>query len=358
MTRAEIKTVPVARFDIKLDGFMKTMEPLAHAPPLPKGEKTNDKVARLARMPVQDSLTETGYVPGGAARGVLRRAADKVVRKLVGNPKVGFLKATQSRVGGAKGSEETTPDFKRREAIRLADPVIGLFGAGSSPVGFIEGRLSISHLIPTTPIIPVVVPGARRAENRTEEFMNQLSDDEVLRAEQYGEANAIRSKLKTEIKEIEIAIWRAKAVAKEKGVKADTADLEAKLAVKTTEHEEAEKRAANLGSTNTIGMPLAGYEVIPAGVTLRSQIIARQVTEGEAAVLIAAMKGWAFNPRIGAKVAHNCGTMSGAWKVSISTDDEWESKGDMIIDGEGGFTYTGPQFKMPQLDLAEYLATV
>lgn len=334
-------------FDLRLTGPITTVQPLAHCPPLAADTKSRDNVSRIGRLATPDGLT--GFINGSAWRGPVRRCADLVVRKSLGNPKVPFVKALQSRVGGAKGSEETNPDFALRQKIRLSDPVLGLFGAGSTPVGFLPGRIAFSHLIPSTNIAPTIVRGVRRAENRSDEFLNQLSTDEVLRAEAYGEINAQRSKLKAEVKRLEA----------EHRKKKDDEALGALLETKKAELEDAEKRASNLGTDNAIGMPLAGYEVFPIGTVFNSAIVCRSITEGEAAVLIAALTKWAFNPRIGAKEAYDCGVVRANWKVEVSTDDEWVSDGKFTFDGTGSKPeYTGRTYKLPDLDLGDYLATV
>jgi len=55
--------------------------------------------------------------------------------------------------------------------------------------------------------------------------------------------------------------------------------------------------------------------VIPQGVRLQQLITLSNVNQFEIGLFVATLRQFAMNPLLGAKTAHHCGTVSGAWDV-------------------------------------------
>lgn len=339
---------------IRLKGVLTATSAISYSPPDHLDQKN---VACFPTMRMADG--NRPYISGATPRGILRRAADDNVRELLQNPLTPAMKALQSRIGGAKGSENVEFDFETKRRLRAADPVLSLFGAGQTSVGMIEGKVQVGMVIPRRDIRDRQ-PGARAAENKKDSFLNLLSPEERDNMAQFNVINAAKSKVKAEIKKL---IDEERKAKKEK---AETKTIEDQLEAKKAELTVLEKSAADIISSNTIGQPLPGFEYLPEGTEMDHEIRLQDVTDEELSLFILSLQRWAENPRMGSKQSLN----NGYFRATYQMDERvrkapgeivWEPLATISIDPEFGAKmnwHTPLNLPVPTVDLDAWLATV
>ena len=289
-------------------GTLITHEPLAYSPP---GHRGPDKRSLLPRMTVPSAAgpMDTVYLSGANIRGAYRHACADVW--LEREDTVALQRFLEVKVGGVKGSaEEPRVGLSERAAYLESDPFLSLFGAGSSPIGWIHGRLDVGGALPDEPTQPIVINGAR-GDATTDPMLLEVLDADGRAAVLEGlAANRRRSQAAAEIRELTHRIRQGKKA------KQDTTALEGALdAAREAEHDAAEVQSERLGSDVSLLMPLPGYEAIPPGTVLNHRMFFKHVSQAQMALLMGGLERFAEDPRFGAHRAHGCGRVSVAYEV-------------------------------------------
>ena len=243
-------------------GSITTAEPLAYSPPDHRGA---DKVARVPRMPVPSAAgpMDTAYLSGATIRGTYRHACADVW--LARERTVTVRRFLEVKVGGVKGSaEEPRVGLTERAAYLEGDPFLALFGAGSSPVGWIHSRVDVGAALPGEAVQPIRIHGAR-GDATTDPMLLGVLDEAGRAAVLDGlAANRRRSQAAEEGRGLTRRIRQAKRAGQ------DTAALERELeAAREAERAAAGVQSERLGSDVSLLLPLPGYEAIPPGTGAR-----------------------------------------------------------------------------------------
>lgn len=289
-------------------GTLVTLGPLAFSPP---GHRGPDHRALLPRMPVPCAagFVDTVYLSGSTIRGAYRHAcAEAWLERAETVTLARFLELT---VGGVKGSgEEPRVGLAERAAYLEGDPFLALFGAGSSPIGWIHGRLDVGAALPDEPTEPVVLGGAR-TDATTAPMLIEMVDAAGRAAVREGlEANRRRARAAAEGRTL------ARRIRAARRAMADTTALESALgAARSVEHDAASVQSQLLGSDVSLQMPLPGYEAIPPGTVLGHRMFCQNVSETQMALLMGGLERFARDPRFGAHRAHGCGRVRISYEV-------------------------------------------
>lgn len=329
------------RIDIMFEGELTTVSPLAYSPPDSTGPNKESLLPRITAFE-NGQPVEVPFVSGAAFRGPLRRACADALREKVG-VKPSFITLLEWRVGGAKGSEKEEIDPAERLALIDRHPLLALFGAGSSKAGFVSSKLRTGHLIPPGGTTPVVIRGVRRGEHRDVAVITQLDEAEREKLFKWSDANTARSRLQGEKT---TAQRRLNVLKREVGDgKRAASDPDYRAAQETFERlsrdlDEAEIAAAALGGDVSILLPLPGYEALPAGIRIRHRFDARGVSMLQVGLLVAGLRRWTMDPRIGARIAHGCGEVAGHYNVRIRPMETaaWSNDGVLSFDLLNGLT--------------------
>ena len=289
-------------------GTITTREPLACSPP---GHLDRNGRALLPRMPVLTAAgpLETVYLPGSTIRGRYRHAcADLCLER---ERPVTFARYLEVTVGGVRGSAEARAvDLRARADFLAREPLLSLFGAGASPIGWIHGRLDVGAALPAEPAEAMVLRGSRGDANSDPVLLDVLDETERERLIRGRAANRRRSRAAAEARRLGAQLARAK------GAGEDTAELARALeAARRGEHEAASEQCALLGTDVSELLPLPGYEALPAGTVLGHRMFCRHVTEPQMSLLTAGLARFAEDPRFGAHRAHGCGRAGVAYEV-------------------------------------------
>ena len=281
-------------------GSITTAEPLAYSPPDHRGA---DKVSRLPRMPVPSAAgpMDTVYLSGGTIRGTYRHACADVW--LARERTVTVRRFLEVKVGGVKGSaEEPRVGLTERAAYLEGDPFLALFGAGSSPVGWIHSRVDVGAALPGEPVQPIRIHGAR-GDATTDPILLGVLDEAGHAAVLDGlAANRRRSQAAEEGRGLTQRIRQAKREAQ------DTAAFEQELeTAREAERTAAGVQSERLGSDVSLLLPLPGYEAIPPGTVLGHRMVFRHVTDRQMALFVGGLAHFAEDPRFGGHRAHGCG---------------------------------------------------
>lgn len=296
---------------LRLIGALETISPFCVVSPgAEEASRTDGSKYRLIsrRTFYRDGFRETlPVVPGSTLRGRLRRSAVDVVGRLSAQ-RMSLAAWHQNAIGGVKGAEsESGFDFRRTQALREKNPILGLFGAGSP---WMTGRASIGDAVPEHHVETEIIGGARADDGRRDgSFFLKLDAEAPAQWRAMVDANGERTRLKKSLRELNAAI-RAARKAKDAG---EIARLEAELAGL----EEAEARA-NLLSANPVAMPLQ-HEAMPAGVKMRHQMILSVVTAAEAGLFMAGINAWLKgNPALGQHENLGYGLLRGEYDAYLT----------------------------------------
>ena len=300
------------RRNLELRGSITTVTPFANSP---AGCKGTDKSQLLPKMPVflHGAIVEMPFISASAIRGVLRRAAAEEVVEVFRshNEDVKFSDWLLFSVGGIKGDEKE--DCSPRDRYRYIEnnPLVALFGAGSAGAGgMIGSKLHIAHAIPDKDIKPVIVESARAHEDKSLRLLEILPQAEQELAWRFTLANRDRAALDKQVKEKEREL---KAARKKQADTVSTIGEE--LNALKDRLEKAEAVQKEIGSSNAIGRPLSGYEVIPAGAEIQHRMSLDVASLPQIGLFFAALRRFAREPVIGAHRAHGCGCIRGEYRV-------------------------------------------
>ena len=202
-------------------GALITREPLAYSPPDHRGP---DKRWLLLRMMVPSAagVLETVFLSGANIRGKLRHACADVW--LERERTVTLRRFLECKVGGVKGrGAEVRVGLTARAAYLDDDPFLSLFGAGSSPIGWIHSRLDVGAALPDEPTQPILVKGVR-SDATTDPMLLKVLDPHERPAVLEGQAaNRSRSQAAAEHRAL------TRRLRQEKKAKHDTTELERAL---------------------------------------------------------------------------------------------------------------------------------
>lgn len=306
------------RYTLVLEGTITAEEPLTTSPPTPKNGVKPDHSA-LPRIPMGggDVTEMTAYFPGGGLRGILRRRAFDEARSR--GETYTLRDYNYIVIGGVKGRKDDPSaaddkaDLLKTLEMRKRNPLVGLFGAGDP---WATGCLAVGHAIPEHKVEPTIITGMRRDDfARGGEQLTLLSPQEQARWLETAQNNSKRSKLTAEIE----AIDKKLGVVKGRGKKVELSpeDVEALKATRAQKQADLDGLGETVSSVST-QLPLAGYEVIPAGTRLNQRFVLRNARVQEIGLFLKALNRFAFDPHIGAKFAHGCGLVSGEWRATLT----------------------------------------
>lgn len=271
-------------------------------------------------LPVPAIMTPKGrrlMFPATGIRGALRRALRDVLRNRLieksGSDKpLSLDEHYLLTLGGIKGKGESDRASVATEAEwRERNVLLSLFGAGDAgALGMVQGRLSVGNAICTEVSHAVIFSGARTDDlYRDKEQVAFLSEGDVQSLIARAKGNRDSSVVKRELVATERnlkAAWKANDAGKADEL---TAKVEAlKLEINAIKSESG-------ASDNSVGMPLAGWEAIPAGASMDHRFILAGATEAELGAFLAALGEFSVMPTIGAHFAAGCGLVSGEWEV-------------------------------------------
>ena len=302
-----------------LEGTFTAEQPLATCSKDLKDANERMKGKNVA-IPVPSTKTPHGtrlMFPATGIRGKLRRCLRDALRQAVidktGNEKpLSLDQHYLLTLGGIKASGEESKSTVALEAMwREKNPLLSLFGAGAAGVlGFVQGRLSVGNAICQDASEPVTFSGARSDDLfRNREQVAFLSDEDVQALISRSEGNRDASTIRTSIKALEKNVKAEKKKGHDDAVSALQQELEAANA-------ELSSVLTDSGASSvSVGMPLAGFQAIPAGSIMDQSMIIANGTLVELGALLAALEHFAAFPIIGAHFATGCGQVSGQWEV-------------------------------------------
>ena len=333
-------------------GSVVTRSPLAVSPP---GHLDRHKRSLLPRMTVLTAAgpIETVIVPGSTIRGRYRHACAEVC--LEGEKPVSFSRYLALTVGGVRGTKKVPRvGLQERQTFVEGEPMLALFGAGDSAIGWIPSRLDVGMAVPSEPTEAMVLTGRRGDATEDPLLLEVLAEEERATVAAGAAANHDRSQAAVRVREAERRIERAAKAGE------DTTELDRELAAARRCVEAAAKaQAQNLGSDVSVLLPLPGYEAIPAGTVLSHRMFACGVTEEQMRLLVAGLARFAADPWFGGRRAHGCGRVFVEYDVrridagkpthvgTIRIDpDRWD-------DGESSLVLTGEPAKWDEEGLGE-----
>lgn len=271
-------------------------------------------------LPVPSVTTPKGIrlmFPATGIRGKLRRALRDILRakliEITGNEKPLTLDEHYLlTLGGIKGGGTSDRSTVAMDAEwRNRNVLLSLFGAGDAGVlGFMQGRLSVGNAICSEVSRPVVFSGARTDDlYRDKEQVSYLSDEDVSTLIARAKGNRDASVVKRDLASKEKALKTAQKSNDEEAAKQLAAEIE------TLKNEIVSIKAESGTGDNSVGMPLAGWEAIPAGASMDHRLILAGSNQVELGAVLAAIGQFSAMPVIGAHFAAGCGLVSGEWEV-------------------------------------------
>lgn len=300
-------------YTVRFEGHLRALTPLAtsppNTPPAAHGGRPPTPLPRMTATLANGETAEVPYFPGGGLRGTLRRRAVSVIAdalsETAGKPPFDIDTYYYLALGGVKGSEgESKADIHAAEQRRRQNPLIALFGAGAP---WDRSRLLVGSAVPTVPLEPLIVRGARRDDFSVDSNAQRwVSEEERARWLEMARNNAERSRKRLRVAAIDQRLPSAEQ------------DDALRLTQERERLErEIEEHTRLSFSAVSVSRPLDGYEAIPPGTMLSHAMTLRQVTMTEIGLTVAALRRWALDPHIGAHIAQDCGLTEGRWSVSI-----------------------------------------
>ena len=290
------------RLNLELHGFITTVTEFANSPPGATRKSGDDNLRLLPAMPVHrggGNVDENvPFIPSTAIRGALRRAAAEVALSRFSGGRVNFEEWKLFAVGGVKESDKDgkCPPDRRHEYINGnadhgGNPLVALFGAGKPDRkgelgGMVGGKLHIAHAVPGSGVRAEERPGAREHLDKSPRLVEVLNDEgmgDVLKYQKNFVSGGRKKKAK------------------------QPADSDG----------ETETESGKV----SIGMPLAGYEVLPRGLEIPHQMTLAAVTPVQFGFFLSALERFAADPVIGAHRSHGCGRIRAEYAVYLRNDE-------------------------------------
>ncbi len=318
------------RFDLSIHCVLTTVTPLTFTLPGDNGKKSEPKTKKNEPKPLPRFADRYGYSATGFS-GVLRRQLLKEVMKGLEHRDGGAWTVDQvmmNMLGGVNGFAKTdgvlTPKIYRER--REQNPLLSLFGESR-----LHGLLGISNLLaPPDFQCPGVQQGVRTlSPERDDAALGYLPVEEIARLQARLDLDSHSSGVKKDIKELKREIARDRRAAK-------TDDDRAKVTEKEQMLAEGQPKKGHVPIRN----PFSGYEFIPPDTTLTGKIMASGLTLPEVGYLLAALRAFAANPRLGGHLRHGCGWVMATLQVrgresgSVRPMQDW---GTIAISFEEGF---------------------
>ena len=313
--------------DYLFAGAIVTRAPLAVSPP---GHLGRDKRSRLPRMTVPTAAgpVETVYLPGSTIRGRFRHACADVY--LETERPVTFARYLSLKVGGVKGTEAVPRvELRERAAFLEGEPMLSLFGAGASEIGWIHSRVDVGMGLPSEPTEAMVLAGKRGDVTEDPILLDVLAEDECESVILGQQANRQRSQAAMRVRDVERRIKRAAKAGE------NTSEFDPELReAQALEDEAARAQAEHVGSDVSLLLPLPGYEAIPTGTVLTHRMFFRGVSPEQMVLFMAGPARFAEDPRFGARRAHGCGRVFVEYDVQRIEHGRPMSVGAIRIDPE------------------------
>jgi len=273
-----------------------------------------DRDQKLPRTPHGEVMLN-----GGTMRGPLRKAAVRVVRRLVANSKgvsekglfdltdeymlgTGYDRSREvnnERAGGADPAGEIR--------LRELNPLLSMFGRWG-----LAGYLGTGEMRTPETNLMLAGQGARADQyERDPTLVEFLSDDDTATLEAEIQANrAIQVRIDQEKKQLAALGKEYRAAATDKEKKAVSKRMDAQKAVI------AELEDSREGGEHAIKHPLAGVESIAAGSTLSSFF---EIINGKPVylgLLLHTLNEFARNPHLGGHTSKGFGRVNGEYRVT------------------------------------------
>jgi CRISPR type IV-associated protein Csf2 len=298
-----------------LEGVIKAEQPLATcSAALKEAEGGKGKPIPVPHMPTPEG--NRLYFPATGIRGKLRRALRDVLRaneiRRTGNEKpLSLDQHYLLTLGGIKGDTKADKASVDQEAIwRARNVLLSLFGAGDAGyMGMVHGRLAVGNAICESASTPHVFSGVRSDDlYRDRSQIEFLSADDINSLIAQSQGNRDASAIKREIAALDKARKAARA--------AKEADKVEVLSEKITQLEEAKENVkSETGAKVPVGMPLDGWQAIPAGAVMRQRLMLNNAKPVELGALLAALDQFSAMPTLGAHIAAGCGLVSARWEL-------------------------------------------
>ena len=322
-------TTANSTYIVTLKGTMTAESPLATTlPPLRNRTVDMEQPSPLPKMVVNygDQRVTVPYMPGSGIRGRLRRCAvDLLKRAYPDGMKLQdyyFL-----AIGGGKGADaENKADLGPAKKRREDNPIVGLFGAGAP---WSQGRLSVSHAVPETPISEDSITGVRIDDIGRPGGLSLLTPGEQSAWVDMAYHNSERSKKEAALKRLKDELG-GRGRSGKAPADADRAGLQTRIDTLTQEIAEHSARAY---ATHSVLRPLPGYEFIPQGTRLTQNLTLTHANRMEIGAFVCALREFAFNPVIGGRAAHHNGVVSARWAFAVrdSLSHDLMGHGDITI---------------------------
>ena len=301
------------RTNLELRGCITTVAPFANSPADCKVKSGADK--DLQKLP---RISGKPFIAASAIRGMLRRAAALEAVGRFPRGRVEYVDWLLFSVGGVKGSGDEKCDPDIRHQYIEGNPLVALFGAGHAAKakekigGMIGSKLHIAHAIVDDETVILkkgdgVIGGARAHENTSAVLREVVEDMDSVR--EFTRVNHDRAALEKDIERLNRKLHPSGRNAKKEDVapderrKMEKEEKEKTSALKAVEEEMRER----FGTDNPLGMPLIGYEAIPAGQRIPHRMTLAAVSPAQLGLFFAALERFALEPIIGAHRAHGCG---------------------------------------------------
>jgi len=282
---------------IHFEGKIRTIQSYASATPSLAKSVNSTQATPVTRAVFNGQ--EVLSITASSIKGSLRRASADIAlmyqQDKTGKEKPLSLSAHKlNRIGGTKSkgdSDRVTPDDMKN--INNEQLVVAIFGAGDP---FLPGKLSVEPAYGEHNT-PQVVDGVRSDDFlRDPELISILDDDAVTEFLANTSNVAEASKLKKDQKSV-LRSFMMSGNASEKSM------LEKKLKV-------IDKQLEKYSNVST-QLPLAGYEVIPAGESLSHKMRLRiKDNKEQLGFLLESLNYFASNPIMGGKKNNGCGEIA------------------------------------------------
>ena len=311
------------QFDLSIHCTFKTVTPLTFTLP-------GDTIKKNDPKPLPRFADRYGYSATGLSGVLRRRLLAEVMRGVAHHDRNAWTvdQVMMNMLGGVNGFPKNdgvlTPRFYRER--REKNPLLSLFGESR-----LHGLLGISNLLaPPEFQFPGVQSGVRTfSPERDEVALGYLPVEEIAKLQARLTLDGSNSGVKREVKRITAEVRRDKRLAK------SDEDF-----AKVAEKQQALAQERPMEGHVAIRNPYAGYEFIPPDTSLTGRIFASGLTLAEVGYLMAALRAFAANPRLGGHLRHGCGLVTAALLVRGRESDcvrpmrDW---GTISISFEDGF---------------------
>jgi CRISPR type IV-associated protein Csf2 len=249
-------------------------------------------------------------IPGYNFKGALRRRAIDVVRDALA--KAGVTDAIDldtyylNALGGVKGTgSEDVRNILRMRALREANPILGLFGAALPH--FMHGCLSVSFATTQPEFYDLYNEKGMRIDDvrRRAALLDELA----------GNATATYAEYVSDRKEVREQKSKVESFAKKLAEARKAGDLAAKAALEAeqkAEQKKLDKLKDDAGAQIMRPIPRAG--VTPGSQFTQTMTLASP-TDAELGLMLASLKRFAANCRLGGLESAGFGVIRAAWTI-------------------------------------------